>query len=117
MKWGKNLNQIFKDAGFNIDVIGIKRVQCASLRWRKSYKDKGVLGLEDTRTLNSGRIVNRDLTIEEILAKKDAEIEYLKAELELVKKLEVAERQVKNNKLHPSEVFELINSLIHLNLI
>jgi len=43
--------------------------------------------LEDTRTLNSGRTINRDLTIEELLAKKYAEIMYLKAELELIKKL------------------------------
>lgn len=109
---GKSPRKIFEDAGFDIDVIGIKRVECSSFRWRKSYKDKGVLGLEDTRTLKSGRTLNRELTLEEILAKKDAEIEYLKAELELVKKLEISERQVKNSKLKPSKIFELISSLI-----
>lgn len=50
--------------------------------------------------------------MDEILAKKDAEIEYLKAELELVKKLEASERQVKNSKLQSSKIFELIYSLI-----
>jgi len=109
---GKTSRQIFEDSGFDVDVIGIKRVQSASLRWRKSYKDKGVLGIEDTRTLKSGRTLNRELTMDEILAKKDAEIEYLKAELELVKKLEASERQVKNSKLQSSKIFELIHSLI-----
>ena len=104
---------IFEDARFDIDIVGIERVKSSSQRWRKSYNDKGVLGLNDTRTLNSGRTLNRELTLEEILAKKDAEIEYLKAELELVKKLEVSERQVKNNKLTPSKIFELIYGLIY----
>ena len=103
---------IFEDARFDIDIVGIERVKSSSQRWRKSYNDKGVLGLNDTRTLNSGRTLNRELTLEEILAKKDAEIEYLKAELELVKKLEVSERQVKNNKLTTSKIFELIYGLI-----
>ena len=93
---GKTSRMIFKDAGFDVDVIGVKRIDSASRRWRMAYKDKGVLGLEDTRTLNSGRTLNRELTIEDIIAKKDAEIEYLKAELELIKKLELQERQVIN---------------------
>ena len=109
---GKSPRKIFEDAGFDIDIIGIKRVECSSFRWRKSYKDKGVLGLEDTRILKSGRTLNRELTLEEISAKKDAEIEYLKAELELVKKLEISERQVENSKLKPSKIFELISNLI-----
>ena len=89
-----------KDAGFDVNIIGIKRIDSASLRWWKAYNDKGILGLEDTRTLNSGRTLNRELTIEEIIAKKDAEIAYLKAELELIKKLELQERQVINKKIH-----------------
>ena len=109
---GKTPRQIFQDAGFDIQVIGIKRIECARDRWRKSYKEKGVLGLDDKRALNSGRTLNRDLTLEEILAKKDAEIEYLKAELELVKKLEINERQVRNHRLKPIKVFGLIKNII-----
>ena len=103
---------IFEDARFDIDIVGIERVKSSSQRWRKSYNDKGVLGLNDTRTLNSGRTLNRELTLEEILAKKDAEIEYLKAELELVKKLEINERQVRNHRLKPIKVFGLIKNII-----
>ncbi len=109
---GKTSRAIFEDAGFDVDIIGIKRIESASLRWRTAYNDKGVLGLEDTRTLNSGRTLNRDLTVEEILAKKDAEIAYLKAELELIKKLELQERQVISKKIPSSIIFNLIQNLI-----
>lgn len=111
-KDGKNSRKIFEDAGFDIEMIGVKRIDSASLRWRNAYKDKGVLGLDDTRSLNSGRTINRVLTIEEVLAKKDAEIAYLKAELELIKKLELQERQVINKKLSPSKIFKIIQNLI-----
>ena len=70
MKQGKIPRQIFEDAGFDIDIVEIERVKSSSRRWRKSYSDKGVLGLDNTRTLNSGRTLNRELTLEEILAKK-----------------------------------------------
>lgn len=109
---GKTPRNIFEDAGFDVDIIGIGRIDSASRRWKNAYKDKGVLGLEDTRTLNSGRTLNRDLTIEEVLAKKDAEIEYLKAELEFIKKLELQERQVINKKLPSSMIFRIIQNLI-----
>ena len=86
MRMGKLQELFFEDAGFDVNIIGIKRIDSASLRWKeKSITIKVFLGLEDTRTLNSGRTLNRELTIEEIIAKKDAEIEYLKAELELIK--------------------------------
>lgn len=110
---GKTPKQIFNDAGFNIDVIGIKRIECASSRWRKAYSKDGVLGLDDSRLNNAGRPRVRELTTEEIIAKKDAEIEYLKAELELIKKLELEERQVINNKLPSCKIFELIKYVIN----
>ena len=75
---GKTSRVIFEYAGFDVDVIWIKRIDSSSLGWRTAYKNKGILGLEDTRSLNSGRKLNTELTIEEILAKKYAQIEYLK---------------------------------------
>lgn len=110
---GKTPRQIFDEAGFNIDIIGTKRIECASSRWRKAYEKSGVLGLDDSRFNNSGRPRVRELTIEEIIAKKDAEIEYLKAELELIKKLELEERQVINSKLPSYRIFSLIEFVIN----
>lgn len=62
--------------------------------------------------LNSGRALNRALIIEDIIAKKDAEIEYLKVQLELIKKLELQEIQVINKKLNQDKIFKLIQNLV-----
>lgn len=114
---GKSSRAIFEDAGFDIDMIGLKRIDCSSSRWRKAYKDNGVMGLDDTRRNNSGRPRERELTKDEIIAKQIAEIEYLKAEVELIKKLELHERQVKKDKLIAAAAFNLIDHIVKdLNL-
>ena len=109
---GKLPIHIFQDAGFDIELIGNNRIWCASKRWRNSYKESGELGLRDSRKLNSGRPLKRELTVDEIIAKKDAEIAYWKAEAELLKKLELQERQVKNSKLSSATIFKIIQNII-----
>ena len=109
---GKTSRVIFQEAGFDIDVIGIRRVDCAGARWRKAYKDKGVLGLDYTRRNNSGRPRQRKFTKDDIIAKQNAEIEYLKSKIELLKKLELQERQVKKGKLVAAQAFVLIESTV-----
>ncbi|MCJ7687891.1 MAG: IS3 family transposase [Clostridiaceae bacterium] len=111
-KMGKLTSQIFQDAGFDIEVLGIQRIRCSSRRWRKAYNESGELGLRDTRKFSSGRPLKRELTLEEIITKKDAEIEYWKAEAELLKKIELQERQVKNGRLRISSIFELIQNIL-----
>lgn len=103
---------IFMEAGFDVAIIGNHRIWCASKRWRNSYNKNGELGLRDTRKLNSGRPLKRELSIQEVIAKKDAEIAYWKAEAELLKKIELQERQVRNNKLSASSIFEIIQKII-----
>ncbi len=90
VEYGNNKTpfNIFEDAGFDAAVIGNDRIWSASKRWRRSYKDSGVLGLRDSRKFNSGRPLSRELTHEDIIEKKDAEIAYWKAEAELLKKIE-----------------------------
>ena len=108
---GKSSRRIFEEAGFDINTIGLKRVDCSSSRWRQSYKYNGVIGLDDTRRTNSGRTRERELTKDEIIEKQKAEIEYLKSEVELIKKLELHERQVRKGKLIAAEAFKLIESI------
>lgn len=108
---GKIPRVIFEEAGFDVETIGIKRIACASDRWRGAFKEHGVLGLDDTRRNNSGRPRERELTKDEIIEKKSAEIEYLKAEVELLKKLELRERQVRKSNLIAAEAFSLIESI------
>ncbi|MCB2296167.1 IS3 family transposase, partial [Clostridium algoriphilum] len=107
---GKLSSQIFKDAGFDIEALGNYRITSSSKRWRKAYKQSGELGLRDTRKFSSGRPLKRELTLEEIITRKDAEIEYWKAEAELLKKIELQERQVKNGSLRISSIFALIQN-------
>ncbi|MGL4868581.1 MAG: IS3 family transposase [Cetobacterium sp.] len=109
---GKSSRQIFEEASFDVDVIGIYRVDCASNRWRSSYNKHGILGLDDTRKNNSGRPLQRELTKDEIISRKNAEIEFLKAEVELLKKLELQERLVINGKIAASKIFKLIESIV-----
>lgn len=104
--------QIFIDKGFDIDILGNDRIWSASKRWRKSYRESGALGLRDTRKFNSGRPLSRELSMEEIIAKKDAEIAYWKAEAELLKKIELQERKVKRGELKAAIIFKLIGEII-----
>lgn len=97
-KNGKLPRQIFEENGFNIEVIGIVRVQRAASRWRTAYNQSGVLGLRDTRKENSGRPTKKELSLEEKNARLEAQIQVLKAENELLKKLDMMERGLEKNE-------------------
>lgn len=83
---------IFEQAGFDVDMIGMKRIEAAASRWKKAYKESGVLGLTDTRQTKSGRRLNRELTAKEQTSKLEAKIKLLEAENELLKKVYLMER-------------------------
>ncbi len=95
---GKSSSQIFEEAGFDLSYMR-NRARTSLGRWKISYKKHGELGLRDTRKTNSGRPLERELTLEEQLDRKNAEIEYLRAELEFVKKLDMIERLEIKNKM------------------
>jgi transposase len=89
---GKLTRDIFEQCGFDVEVLGMDRVYSASKRWKKAYKMNGVIGLRDTRKENSGRSRERELTLEEKNARLESQINLLKAENELLKKIRFAER-------------------------
>ena len=91
-KTGKLPRIIFEEAGFDVDVLGMKRVETSSKRWRKAFKDNGELGLIDARKTSSGRPLKRELTDLEKFKRLEAQIEYLKIENEFLKKLDKIER-------------------------
>jgi len=103
---------IFAEAGFDLDVIGSKRIKGSSMRWRSAYKKDGISALSDSRRGNSGRPRLKERTQEEIIEKQKAEIEYLKAEVELLKKLELEERQVVKGHISAHQIFGIIQSLV-----
>ena len=91
---GKFPRQIFEDAGFDIDILGMKRIKSSGSRWRAAYKYGGANGLQDNRKYNTGRPTTKNLSLEEKYARLEAQIKLLKAENELLKKLDMIERRV-----------------------
>ena len=111
---GKLPRQIFEENGFDINIIGLKRIEQSSHRWRTAYKRDGIIGLEDTRKTSSGRPRSTELTKEETIERQEAKIKLLEAQVELLKKLDEKERLViqKNNKIRSSDVFTIIKEII-----
>ncbi|EAD4917395.1 IS3 family transposase, partial [Listeria monocytogenes] len=102
-------------------LIGEGKANQSLSRWKKLYKRHGedILLQETCGTGQSGPYGSRgQLSLEEALEKANARIAYLEGNLELVKKLELHERSVKNdrkNDLTKQERFELINQIIREN--
>ncbi|MFS0865694.1 IS3 family transposase [Fredinandcohnia sp. 179-A 10B2 NHS] len=109
---GKFPREIFEEAGFNVDVIGMRRVKSASDRWKAAYKSEGILGLKDTRKESSGRPRIKELSIEEKYARLEAQMKLVQAENELLKKIRLLERGLKKLKLSASQKFIIIREVI-----
>jgi transposase len=92
---GKLPREIFEECGFDIDIIGLKRIQSSGKRWRAAYREDGVIGLKDTRSESTGRPSKRELSLEEKYARLEAQNNLLRAENELLKKIRFAERGMK----------------------
>ncbi len=95
---GKLPREIFEECGFDIDIIGLNRIQASGKRWRAAYRENGVAGLRDTRIESSGRPNERELSLEEKNQRLEAQLNLLKAENELLKKIQFAERGLKRKK-------------------
>ena len=98
---GKGPAQIFNEAGFDLEIIGLKKAQSSLARWRKTYQTLGKSGfLEERRgKASSGRPKAEHLSAEKKLEKAEARIRLLEAELTLLKKLEEMERQAKKKRI------------------
>lgn len=86
--------EIFELAGFEISMIGSKRARNALDRWKRTYKIYGVTGLRDSRKINSGRPLTRELSLEEQIERLEAKNKFLEVQLEFQKKLDMIERGV-----------------------
>ena len=83
---------IFENHGFDIEILGIKRVEESAIRWKRLYEKGGMYGLNDSRKGNSGRPLQRTLTEEEKLTKLNSRIKFLEMENEFLKKLRALRR-------------------------
>jgi len=95
---GKLPRVVFEESGLSVELIGLFRIKAASERWRSAYKTGGALGLSDTRKGNSGRPSDKELSIEEKYERLILQNNYLKAENELLKKIELVERRLSKRK-------------------
>lgn len=95
---GKTTKQIFKECGFDVETLGMIRIKAAGKRWRRTFKEEGVLGLDDGRKLVNKKTSNKKLTLKEQNSRLEAQVKLLKAENELLKKIELLERGLRIEK-------------------
>ncbi|MGE6664341.1 IS3 family transposase [Paenibacillus xylanexedens] len=115
---GKSPRAIFEAHGFDVTVIGIKRVEQSADRWKKAYEHGGIIGLSDSRKEASGRPLRRELSPDEVIAKQKARIHLLESQIELLKKLDTKERLLvsKGMNLSKNKLFELIKDAVDQGL-
>ena len=92
----KSIVEFFEENGISIDIIGRKRAFDVCRLWRIKFDLNGKLGIVDSRKLNSGR--KKELSKEETIENLKLENKLLKAENELLKKVQIAERRVMKKK-------------------
>lgn len=74
---GKLPRQIFMEGGFDVDLIGMKRIEQSAYRWKKAYETNGLLGLTDSRKTASGRPLKRELSPSEVIKRQDKALHQL----------------------------------------
>lgn len=95
---GKFPREVFEEYGFDIKILGMKRVESSGKRWRAAYRKEGICGLTDTRKENLGRPSDKELSIEQKYERLKAQNNLLKAENELLKKIDILERRLISKK-------------------
>lgn len=80
--------EIFRQAGFDLDVIGRDQPKDCLRRWHKIVRRKGIKGLSEVRGKNSrGRPKTKNLAKTDTIKRLEAEVAYLKAENDFLAKL------------------------------
>ena len=90
---GVTSTEIFKQAGFDLNVIGKDIPKDRLGDWNKIFKTKGINGLQaESRGKGGGRPKNKGLTERERIKYLEAEVAYLKAENDFLAKLRAKRR-------------------------
>nr|WP_243128909.1 hypothetical protein [Clostridium novyi] len=110
---------IFREAGFDIKVIAIKRYEQAAARWIRAYNKDGIVGLRNTRKEISDRPSGTTISKDAIINKQEAKIKLLEKQLDLLKKFDMTERRLINNcvNLINNEVYELFFKTVSKKII
>lgn len=85
---GLGPQEIFRQAGFNLDIIGADKPKGCLKRWQKIYRTKGETGLKtESRGRNGGRPKTKYQTDQEKIKYLEAQVAYLKVENDFLAKL------------------------------
>lgn len=93
---GYSPGMIFREAGFDICLIGKEIPDDSLLRWRRVYAAKGVQGLNMEvrgRSRNGGQPRTKGLTDTDRIKRLEIENAYLKAENDFLAKLRAAKKR------------------------
>lgn len=85
---GLTSSEIFRQAGFDLNIVGKEKPHDCLKSWNKIYKLKGEDGLRlETRGRGGGRPKTKHLEGEEKIRYLEAQVAYLKAENDFLAKL------------------------------
>ena len=92
---GLTSSEIFRQAGFNLNMVGRKTPKECLKRWRKTFQSNGIKGFIETRgkAMGGGRPKTRNLTDADKIERLEIEIAYLKAENDFLAKLRASKKR------------------------
>ncbi|WAC06773.1 MAG: hypothetical protein OS130_10995 [Thermodesulfobacteriota bacterium] len=79
--------EIFRKAGFDLEVLGEERPRKCLEQWSRAYRLKGIEGLADNRGKLGGRPKVKGLTDKDKIKRLEAKVAYLQAENDFLAKL------------------------------
>lgn len=95
---GKKPTAIFKDAGFDVKVLGSKRVERACARWKESY-EAGTLGVRSAKLEKYGsagaRRIENDAIDDEIDRLKEAALDICRNQMKEIKRISAENEMLK----------------------
>ena len=90
---GMTPQEIFRQAGFNLNIIGRKTPKSCLKRWNKAFRKRGIDGLSEARGRHGGRKPKqKDMSDKDRIKRLEAENAYLKAENHFLARLRAARR-------------------------
>ena len=112
---GKGPTLIFESVGLYKRILGAKRIEKATSRWMKAYEN-GTLDVSATLPNRHPVLKAKNITDKELIRRQEAKIKLLELEVELLKKIDLKERElIGSQRLKSSDIFELIRITIRDN--
>lgn len=95
---GKKPTAIFKDAGFDVKVLGSKRIERACARWKESY-EAGTLGVRSAKLEKYGsagaRRIENDAIDDEIDRLKESALDICRNQMKEIKRISAENEMLK----------------------